>query len=190
MSDVTTSVETAPGWTRLKFHVIGWIYCLVTGNLWKYDFLRAQAYLETNNLSSRLFADHRNAWGMTYPTPYTNGTTIGADGVMGSYSSWWNAWKGRLKWDERHGVAKRYATYSEYCKALQQAGFNRRPGYCKAIEDEFRSFSWFGQFANNGWDGEHSLWQNLKKLLRLLLVLGLTLTAIYIVWKLAKRNRK
>lgn len=175
---------TTSKWERLKFHVIGWLYCFVTGNLWKYDVLRAQASLETGVFTSRLFHECRNAFGMKYPTP----GAVGEDNGYSVFGSWWACWRARVSWDARHGVAHTYDNLREYMEAVKAAGYATDPDYLSKWSAHWNRMSWFTKLVNAPYDGS-TLLGKLRYYLFVLLFLGVVVLIIYL-WLTWRRKRR
>lgn len=168
--------EGASGWEVFKFKCIGWLVCLFTGNLWKYDLLVAQARHETGNFTSRQFKEGRNAFGMMYPDPYASGAMEGSDGQMCRYDGYASTWRGRLAWDDRHGVARSYGSLREYLEAVQGAGYNPDAGYVDRVLGVYKSSTgWITKMVNapadpGGWFGKFRIYLWLVMLILLLVV--------------------
>lgn len=189
MSDIPNTNETPTRWEVFKFHVVGWFACLVTGNLWKYDVLLAQAKLETGHYTSRQFRVGRNAFGMMTPEPFAQGSMEGADGQMARYSSWWACWRGRLAWDDRRGIRKTYNTLREYATAVQQAGYNPDPRYVDRWMDVYQdTASWLTKLVNAPVDGG-SFFQRVKIFIFLIGLLTLIVLVLWVIFKVKRWKR-
>lgn len=182
VSPTTTANEGA--WERFKFHVIGWLYCFMTGNLWKYDVLRAQASLETGDFTSRLFFECRNAFGMTYPTPGATGESNG----YAVFGSWWSCWRARVSWDQRHGVANTYDNLLSYMQAVKQAAYATDPQYVEKWSAHWNRMGWLTKLVNAPYDGT-TLLGKLRYYLFVLLFLGVVVFIVYL-WLTWRRKRK
>lgn len=126
------------------FKLVGFFACLVRGKLHLYNFLKAQAELETGNYTSGHFRNGYNAFGLHYPMPRANGfTDIDAEGKVATFSGWWDCWMERLDWDKRHGVDN-YANLEQYAAMVQVTGYNPSPLYAAAWLGQYQeSFSWY-----------------------------------------------
>lgn len=183
------------------FELIGWFYCLVTGNLRKFNILRAQAMLETGHYGSTLMMGLRNPWGMHMPTLYAEGNGVEGDGgMLAKFPGWWTAWKARLAWDERKSVNLALAalnkeggwTLTEYCAAVVAAGYNTNPAYVQTWLDVYKDqVSTVAQFVDPPLD--NSTWWDKVKTYALWLVLITSVTWLtyqLVKWLLRKARKK
>lgn len=175
---------TASSWQRFKFNVVGWFYCFITGNLWKYDVLRAQASLETGDFTSRLFNQCHNAFGLKYPTKGASGESNG----YAVFNSWWACWGARVSWDRRHGVAHTYDNLLDYMQAVKNAGYAEDPDYVQKWSAHWNRMGWFTKLVNAPYDGSTFLGK-LRYYLFVLLFLGVVVCTIYLIMSWRRRRK-
>lgn len=118
----THSTVGGTWWDRTLFYVSGFIVCVIRGELSKYDYLIAQARLETDHFHSHWFKKQNNPWCMHRGplTPRAEPTGVEADdGSVAVYKRGWlnpyaKAWLDRLDWDKAKGLQGEYATCRDY----------------------------------------------------------------------------
>lgn len=183
----TTGARESTGWQRLKFQVIGWLYCLFTGNSNKYNVLLAQANLESRDGKSALMMNAYNAWGMHAPTPYAVGELETSDGRLAVFPGNWTSWKARLQWDERHRVPP-MTSVTEYMQAVQGAGYNASPAYVAAWMAQYQRLPAFARLMDAPEDNS-TWWGRMRSFMLSWLIFGLALTLLMYVGKRLMKRR-
>jgi len=122
------------------FEFTGLIVCALTLRIDVFNWLCAQARLETGNYSSKYFLNDRNGFGMQYPQPYASGERPGQEGRVARYSCYVASWLSRLAWDGRR-TGNDWESGAGYITAVFNAGYAADPIYLRKWMDKFSSMA-------------------------------------------------
>jgi len=184
----------------VSFYLQGFFVCMVTGNLWKYSYLIAQAKHECRDDFSGVAFGKGNPWAMK-AGPLTSrrseaDTSDGPDGgFMCHYRTFTSAWLDRLGWDTAKGIKDRKSVAGYYLDVVNGnwLGYNvsneRKAQYVQGCMNQYTNNTpgWTKLMDADETGGGKPWWsRTMWSLFYLLLFLLFLFAVLYLLWRILK----